>query len=258
MPARLLSVHQDPQAAPVEGPPTAACLASTALIDSAHPAVVAFARQHAVGATTRERAVALTLAVRDGFRYDPYRIDLSPAGVSASQVLAIGVGWCVTKAALLAAACRAAGIPARVGYADVRNHLSTERMRQQMQTDLFVWHGYTDIWIDDDDQGGAWRKATPAFNIELCDRFGLLPLDFDGRADSLYHPYDRSGQRHMEYVRQHGSFDDMPLARITADFHASYPGWIAPSAADSFAADVAREVLKDAPSAAVPAGNQGG
>ncbi len=253
MSASLLQTPEDPQAQPVQGPPGTACVASTGLIDSAHPAVVAFAQRHAVGASTRERAVALTLAVRDGFRYDPYRIDLSPAGMCASQVLTMGVGWCVTKAALLAAACRAVGIPARVGYADVRNHLSTERMRSQMQTDLFVWHGYTDIWIDDadndeggndqggSDEGGAWRKATPAFNIELCDRFGLLPLDFDGRGDSLYHRFDRSGQRHMEYVRQHGSFDDMPLARIVADFRATYPGWNAPATPGSFLADVARE-----------------
>ena len=105
-------------------------LAPTALIDSDHPAVAAFAREHARGATERERAVALYLAVRDRFRYDPYRLDLRPEAMRASSVLAVGHGWCVTKAALLAAACRAAGIGARVGYADVRNHLSTERMRQ--------------------------------------------------------------------------------------------------------------------------------
>jgi transglutaminase-like putative cysteine protease len=158
----------------------------------------------------------------------------------ASYVLEIGVGWCVTKAALLAAAARAAGIAARVGYADVRNHLSTERMRQTMKTDLFVWHGYTELWLD-----GAWVKATPAFNIELCDRFGLLPLEFDGRADSLYHPFDKAGHRHMEYVHEHGSFDDMPLARIVEDFDRVYPGMVAANSAlksASFEADVGREV----------------
>ncbi|RZJ51736.1 MAG: transglutaminase family protein, partial [Acidovorax sp.] len=173
------------------------------------------------GATDRERAVALYLAVRDGFRYDPYRIDLSPEGMAASSVLAHGHGWCVPKAALLTAACRAAGIPARMGFADVRNHLSTERMRETMKTDLFIWHGYTDIWLD-----GQWRKATPAFNIELCDRFGLLPLTFDGENDSIYHPFDKSGARHMEYVHQRGAFDNMPLAQIVADFQAVYGGWL--------------------------------
>ena len=68
-------------------PPTAAALAPTALIDSDHPAVIAFAQRHAVGADERERAVALTYAVRDGFRYDPYRIDLSVAGIDRKSVV---------------------------------------------------------------------------------------------------------------------------------------------------------------------------
>lgn len=201
--------------------PSPATLASTALIDSDAPSVQAFAKQHAQGSTDRERAAALYLAVRDGFRYDPYSIDLSPAGMAASSVLAHGHGWCVPKAALLTAACRAAGIPARMGFADVRNHLSTARMRETMKTDLFIWHGYTDIWID-----GQWRKATPAFNIELCDKFGLLPLEFDGHADSIYHPFDKTGQRHMEYVHQRGTFDDLPLEEIVRDFQDVYGGWL--------------------------------
>ena len=216
-----------------------AALSPAQIVDSGHPAVIAYAHAHARGATDRERAVALYYAVRDGFRYDPYRIEMTVHGLRASTVLANGYGWCVPKAALLAAACRAAGIPARVGYADVRNHLSTERMRRDMGTDLFVWHGYTDIWLDD-----AWRKATPAFNIELCDRFGLLPLEFDGVADSVYHAFDRAGNRHMEYVRQHGAFDDVPLQRILDDFAAFYPKVYMDSFAvrdADFEADVARE-----------------
>ncbi|MCG3189802.1 MAG: hypothetical protein LKCHEGNO_02302 [Burkholderiaceae bacterium] len=201
--------------------PTAASLASTELIDSAHPSVVAFAREHAVGSDERERAVALHDAVRDDFRYDPYRIDLSVEGMRASSVLARGRGWCVPKAALLAAACRVVGIPARLGYADVRNHLSTERLRRTMQTDLFIWHGYVDIWLD-----GAWRKATPAFNRGLVERFGLLPLAFNGRDDSIYHPFDRAGNLHMEYVSSRGTFDDMPLDAIAADITRFYPAWV--------------------------------
>ena len=218
------------------------CLAATELVDSEHPAVREFVDRHARGADDRERAVALYYAVRDGFRYDPYRLDLSPAGMSASSVLALGYGWCVTKAALLAAAARAAGIPARLGFADVRNHLSTERKRETMKTDVFVWHGYAELWLE-----GAWRKATPAFNIELCERFGLHALEFDGVADSIYHPFDKSGQQHMEYLRERGSFTDVPLARIVADFRATYSGWLQGAATDSalaggdFQADVARE-----------------
>jgi transglutaminase-like putative cysteine protease len=219
-------------------------LASTPLIDSGHPAVRAFAERHAQGVDDRGRAVSLYLAVRDGFRYDPYQIDLSPAGMRASSVLARGHGWCVTKATLLAAAARAAGIPARLGFADVRNHLSTERMRRTMQTDVFHWHGFTELWLD-----GAWRKATPAFNIELCERFGLLPLDFNGVDDSIYHPFDRAGHRHMEYVLQRGSFDDLPLETLCVDFARLYPALLAPAEpppAGSFEADVRSETAGDA------------
>lgn len=218
---------------------TDATLRPTELIDSDHPAVLAYAAEHGRGRDDRERVVSLYYAVRDGFRYDPYRIDLSAHGMKASTVLANRYGWCVPKATLLAAACRACGIPARVGFADVRNHLSTERMRAVMETDVFFWHGYTDILVD-----GTWRKATPAFNVELCERFDLLPLEFDGRADSLYHPFDRQGHRHMEYVNQRGSFDDVPLTEITADFARLYPRWLPgreEMLARDFLADAARE-----------------
>lgn len=211
-------------------------LQPTAAIDADHPEVRAFAVRHDPGGAVRERAVALYLAVRDQVRYDPYRIDLSTEGMRASTALRQGHGWCVPKAVLLAAVARAAGIPARLGFADVRNHLSTEKLRQRMGTDLFVWHGYTELWID-----GGWRKATPAFNLSLCEKFGLLPLEFDGLHDSLYHPFDRAGQRHMEYVNQRGSFDDLPLEHIVSSFSAVYPGLERGGLDGDFGADGERE-----------------
>lgn len=211
-------------------------LSPTPTIDSDHPSVRAFAHEHARGETARERAVSLYLAVRDQVRYDPYRIELSPEGMRASTVLRLGHGWCVPKAVLMAAVARAEGIPARLGFADVQNHLSTEKLRRTMGSDVFVWHGYTELWLD-----GAWRKATPAFNLSLCEKFGLLPLEFDGVHDSLYHPYDRAGQRHMEYVRERGSFDDLPLAQICADFAVHYPGMGQAAPEGDFADDAARE-----------------
>ncbi|PZO10299.1 MAG: transglutaminase family protein [Burkholderiales bacterium] len=218
-------------------PPSSACLNATTTINSHHPDIVVFANIHAQGSSAREQAVSLYLAVRDQVRYDPYRIDLSEHGMTASTVLAQGFGWCVSKAVLLAAVARAAGIPARLGFADVKNHLSTEKLRQTMQTDVFVWHGYTELWID-----GAWRKATPAFNIELCDKFGLLPLEFDGVHDSLYHAFDRAGRQHMEYVNERGVFEDLPLDQIRTVFAEVYPAMNTgnPIAGD-FAADAARE-----------------
>jgi transglutaminase-like putative cysteine protease len=211
-------------------------LAPTPTIDSDHPDVRGFAHEHARGANERERAVALYLAVRDQIRYDPYRIDLSDEGMRASTALRLGHGWCVPKAVLMAAVARAAGLPARLGFADVQNHLSTEKLRRTMGSDVFVWHGYTELWLD-----GAWRKATPAFNLSLCEKFGLLPLEFDGVQDSIYHPFDRAGQRHMEYLNQRGSFEDLPLAQIRADFAVHYPGFAQTPAEGDFGDDALRE-----------------
>jgi transglutaminase-like putative cysteine protease len=212
---------------------------ATQTIESAHPAVVRFARLQAGDAALDiEQSIRLFYAVRDGIRYDPYRIDLTIAGMKASTTLEVEHGWCVSKAILLAACCRSLGIPARLGFADVRNHLSTERLRKRMQTDIFYWHGYTEMLL-----GGKWVKATPAFNIELCQKFDLLPLEFDGRSDSLYHPFDAIGNRHMEYVNSRGSYADLPLEDIILTFQKEYSfGDRKPAAASaSFADDVERE-----------------
>jgi transglutaminase-like putative cysteine protease len=199
--------------------PEAAALQATPLVDADHPAVIRFAQETTAGAADdRERAVRLYLAVRDGFRYDPYRIDLSEAGLKGSSVLTQGHAWCVPKATLLAAACRAVGVPARVGLADVRNHLSTERLRAAMGTDTFYCHGYTAIQL-----GGQWLKATPAFNASLCHKLGLHTLEFDGHADSIYHPFDLAGNRHMEYLALRGEFDELPREMLLAVFAEHYP-----------------------------------
>lgn len=193
--------------------------APSRFIDSDHPAIVAQADSLVRDITSeKDKAVALYYWARDSIRYNPYSVSARPEDYLASATLAAGESWCVPKALLLAALCRAAGIAASVGFADVRNHLSTERMRQMMETDLFYFHGYTSICIE-----GRWLKATPAFNVELCDRFGLLPLEFDGTADSLYHPYDRTGNRHMEYVNERGEFPDLPFEEMLAVFRTHYP-----------------------------------
>jgi len=193
-------------------------LACTPTIESGHADVVSFAHSH-IGETTNDidQAIKLYYAVRDGILYDPYKIDLTPAGMKASTTLKAKRGWCVSKAVLLAACCRSVGIPARLGFADVRNHLSTERLREKMGTDIYYWHGYTEMLLD-----GKWVKATPAFNIELCRKFRLLPLEFDGRNDSLYHPFDESGNRHMEYVNQRGVYADLPIDEIARTFREEY------------------------------------
>jgi transglutaminase-like putative cysteine protease len=170
------------------------------------------------GQPALDSAVKLYYWVRDHIRYNPYSVEKSQCALLASRTVEAGEGWCVPKAVLLAALCRATGIPARVGFADVRNHLSTERLRAAMGTDVFYFHGYCSIFID-----GRWVKATPAFNLSLCQKFGLIPLEFNGRDDSLYHAFDSAGNRHMEYLRDRGEFLDVPFDELISTYRRHYP-----------------------------------
>jgi transglutaminase-like putative cysteine protease len=187
-------------------------------VDSTHPAVVSFSKENTKGASERDRAISLYYAVRDGVRYNPFLDFTKPAAFTASAVLAAGEGFCIGKAALLAACSRAAGIPARVGFADVKNHLTSPRLAETMGSDLFVYHGYAEFLLD-----GKWVKATPAFNFELCRRFRVKPLEFDGATDSIFHPFDEDQRRHMEYLRDRGSYADVPVEAIQRAFREAYP-----------------------------------
>lgn len=221
------------------------CLLPSRFIDSGHPAITALVASLVDPMTDPVgNAVTLYYRVRDGLRYDPYDVATSPEGYLASSTLASGKGWCVPKALVLAALCRAAGIPARVGYADVRNHMSTQRLRETLQTDVFYFHGYTALYLND-----RWVKATPAFNIELCEKFGLRPLEFNGLEDSLYHEFDMAGNRHMQYLNDRGEYLDLPFEEMMEVMHRHYPNLMKeklsaanPLAASSWEADVEREV----------------
>jgi len=194
-------------------------LQPTEFIDSDNNAIIHFAEE-VIGEEQNQikKAIKLYYAVRDSIRYDPYRIQFTPNGLKASTTIAQGYGYCVAKALLLAAVGRAVGIPSRLGFADVRNHLSSEKLKQVMQSDVFAWHGYTEFYLDSE-----WVKATPAFNKLLCDKTGIKPLEFDGINDSIFHEFDQAGNRHMEYLKEHGQFDDLPFQKIIDTYKEYYP-----------------------------------
>ncbi|MGM0426473.1 MAG: transglutaminase-like domain-containing protein [Thermodesulfobacteriota bacterium] len=193
-------------------------LSSTAIIDSDHPDVIACAR-HAVAKTktTAHKAVKLYYAVRDGIWYDPYYPFYRPEHYRASNVLKSGRGYCVCKAALLCALGRACQIPSRIGFADVKNHLATRQLLAFLGTDLFVFHGFTEFWLE-----GKWVKATPAFNKELCHRHKVAPLEFNGHEDSIFQAYNLEQKAFMEYVADHGTYADVPVATIVKAWKAAY------------------------------------
>jgi len=193
-------------------------LLPTKIIDSDHGAILAYAGDCVAGADDPvAKAVKLYYAVRDHIWYDPYYPFHRPEDYRASKVLKSGRGYCVSKAALLCALGRACRIPSRVGFADVKNHLATRQLVERMGTDLFVYHGFTEFFLE-----GKWVKATPAFNIELCQRHQVAPLEFNGREDSVFHAFNSQQKPFMEYVGDHGAHADIPVAAILAAWRQAY------------------------------------
>lgn len=176
--------------------------------------------QNAIGNTTDpvEKAVKLYYAVRDGFSYNPYDLELSREAMKASSLLKRKSGYCVDKACLLAACARAAGIPSRLSFAKVRNHIATEKIEEILKTNVMVFHGYTELFLD-----GKWVKATPAFNKSLCEKLNVDTLEFNGKEDSLFQSYNKEGNQFMEFLFDYGSFHDVPLELFISELKQHYP-----------------------------------
>ncbi len=178
-----------------------------------------FAERNSAGATTeREKAVALYYAVRDGFHYNPYILDLRREGLKAGDLLKRNRGYCVEKAVLLAAAARSVGIPSRLSFYNVQNHIATGKLEQILQTNVLVFHGAAEMFLD-----GKWLKTTPAFNKNLCRYLNVEPLEFDGSADSIFQEFDKSGNVFMKYLHEYGDFADLPYNLYLEELNKHYP-----------------------------------
>jgi transglutaminase-like putative cysteine protease len=207
-------------------------------IDSDHPALVEFAEKYR-GASRDpiKQAVSLYYAVREEIRYNPYVFSRDAETLKASYALQTMESYCVPKANVLAACARHCGIPARIGLADVRNHLATPRLLEMLRSDVFAMHAYTELYMN-----GRWVKATPAFNLALCQLFDVAALEFDGLTDSVFHPFNQQGERHMEYLCDHGQFADVPEQLFFGHLAACYPHLFAEQAlsiSGDFAAEAA-------------------
>jgi transglutaminase-like putative cysteine protease len=200
-------------------------------VDSDHPSIrdtaEAIAKRSDAPAA---KARAFYYAVRDEIDYGFPRHQRGPgarttadffrdlASYRASSVLSAGYGYCVGKAAVYTALCRASGLAARPAFADVRNHLSNRRLRQAMGTDVFAWHGYVEVFLHE-----RWVKVTPSFDATMCKRARVPPLEFDGASDAMLQQYDIAGQQFLSYVRTHGSFHDVPARFLSAEMVRLYP-----------------------------------
>ena len=161
-----------------------------------------------------DKGKSLFYFVRDEIKYTFYVPSDLPAHFRASQIMETGEGFCVQKAVLLTALARAADIPARLHLADIRNHLLADKPRQMIGTTLVTYHGYCELYIQ-----GKWVKATPAFDLKMCQRNRIIPVEFDGKTDAIFHRHNLDGKLHIEYVKDHGCYEDVPLDEI-------YDGWV--------------------------------
>lgn len=194
-------------------------LAVTKFFDFDDPAVQAYAERVVDGETDpKQQAIKLYNAVRDDIRYNPYVFKTEARSLSASYCLEAGESYCIPKAVLLGAMARFVGIPSRIGLADVTNHMSSPQLIEYLKSDIFVMHGFTELYLE-----GKWVKATPAFNAKLCSLMGVHPLEFDGENDSIFHEFGEDGERHMEYLADHGTFADVPFDFIVDSVNKAYP-----------------------------------
>lgn len=195
------------------------CLKPGVIINSDHPDVIKYASDILGDGdlTAREKAVKLYLRVRDDIRYNPYLPFYKPEHYLASNVIRSGTGFCIPKAVLLCAVARASGIPARIGFASVRNHLSTRQFLEYLGTDVIAYHGFSELWIE-----GKWVKATPAFNAGICLLHKVPPLEFDGINDSIFHEFNSEQKKFMEYIAFHGVYHDVPVDMIVSEWKKIY------------------------------------
>lgn len=194
-------------------------LQPTEFLDFDNQTVREFAEKKTAKAQTgKEKAVALYYAVRDGFQYNPYLLDLRREGLKASNLLTRNRGYCVEKAILLAASARAVGVPSRLSFYIVRNHIATEKLEKALKKNYLVFHGAAEVFLDN-----KWLKTTPAFNKSLCKYLGVEPLEFDGTHDSIFQEYDKSGNVFMEYLHDYGTFSDLPYQLYLQELEKHYP-----------------------------------
>jgi len=186
-------------------------------IDYSHPAVLAYSLL-VTGRTKKQKAISIYYLVRDNIRYNPYTIAQGKRSLKASFAASQTEAYCIPKAALMVALCRYFKIPARIGFADVENHISSQKLLDLIGTRYFSMHGYAEIYLHK-----KWIKATPIFNLELCEKFDITPLDFDGEHEAIFQEYTASGQKYMEYIVDHGAFAEVPVEFIYENFKKHYP-----------------------------------
>lgn len=170
-----------------------------------------------ISLSKKEQAIALYYKVRDGFIYNAYHLDLRPEGLKSSVIMQKSRAWCVEKSIVMATGLRALGIPSKLGYGIVINHIGVEKLTQMLRREEIVFHGYVSAYLN-----GKWVKSTPAFDPLVCQLSGVDPLEWDGENDALFQEF-QDGHKFMEYTHFYGEFEDVPVELMNAEMEKYYP-----------------------------------
>jgi hypothetical protein len=192
-------------------------LEPTPFLDFDSPLLDVFLQDFSVDWTTDRKAIFLYQKVRDFFLYDPYHLDLRQHALTASKIIAHKRAWCVEKSIVLAALARKVGIPSRMGYAIVTNHIGVEKLTSYLRRPEIVFHGYVSLYIVD-----KWIKCTPAFDKRICAISKVEPLDWDAKNDSMFQAFE-GNRLFMEYTHFYGEFADVPLQLMHREMQKYYP-----------------------------------
>lgn len=166
----------------------------------------------------QEQSIALYNKVRDGWRYDPYSISLRKESYKASNIAKKTSGNCVEKSIVLIAGLRGLAIPARLHLGKVKNHIAVERLTEKFGSNELTPHGMVNVQLNN-----QWLKCSPAFNAQLCSKFNVEPLEFNGKTSSFLQQYNASGNLFMEYIEDYGYFDDVPVEFMKTNVEQHYP-----------------------------------
>jgi len=200
-------------------------LRPTPVIDCDSVSIVAKTKDLTRGQdNTFGKAKSLFYFVRDEIKYNMYVSKSLREHFQASNTLSRGEGYCVQKAVLLVALARATGIPAGLGFARIRNNLLPEKTLKRLSTNIIPFHGYAELYLN-----GNWVKATPAFDLRTCEKNRIIPVDFDGKKDAIFHSYNQDGKLHIEYLADLGHYyDDLPLDRLRRTLIQHFGSWVPP------------------------------
>jgi len=185
-------------------------LKPTPIIDSDNESVINKAQELTQGLDGAiEKAKALFYFVRDRIKYNVYVPKYPAETFRASETLNRSQGYCVQKAVLLVALAQVVGTPARLHFAMIRNNLIPPKLYKVMKGNIFPWHGYTELYLQE-----KWVKATPTFDLKMCQKHGIIPVEFDGQNDATFNRYNKEGKLHIEYLMDRGVFEDVPFEEI--------------------------------------------